>query len=86
MYLGGYAGMLGGAVAGAPEGGVGAVPGGLIGGLIGTAEGAVIGETTWGWINNGIKWLSETGKMANKHPKPVPDPWNYPHPFGYFAE
>ena len=75
-----------GTAAGSLEGGIGAVPGGILGGINGGVKGIVIGEITWGWINNGIKWFRETGERANKYPKPVPDPWNYPHPFGYFAE
>ena len=78
----GYEGTIIGTAAGGLEGGIGAIPGGAIGLVIGGGDGLFMGELTWGWLNNGVKLM----KNEDKPVKPVPDPWNYPHPFGYFAE
>ncbi len=74
IALDGYLGCIGGAaIGGLPSVGIGAVPGGIIGGVIGVGAGNYIGEQTWKYI-----------KRADT-PSELP-PFDYPHPFGYFAE
>ena len=75
IALGGYPGYAGGAVLGGfPTVGIGAPIGGIIGGVIGAGVGNYIGEKTWKYI-----------KRADNPSGQLP-PFDYPHPFGYFAE
>ena len=75
ITLGASLGGLGGAaLGGLPSVGLGAVPGGIIGGVIGAGVGNYIGEKTWKYI-----------KRADNPSGQLP-PFDYPHPFGYFAE